>query len=230
VKEQADTLLAAKIAASLVDAKGDLLVGTANDTVARLAVGSDGQVLVADASQTPGVKWATGPAEVLISENAIGSATASVTFSSIAQTYRDLRIVVRGRGDVAANDTDVRLRFNGDTGANYDYVNVVVNGGGSFNGESYAQSGGYMGTLAGASLTAGFSDASEARIYDYRGTTFHKPWLSESGIKRGTTAGNMFRVATSGWWRSTAAITSVTVLPLSGNFIAGTVVSLYGVN
>jgi hypothetical protein len=57
VKEQADTLLAAKIAASLVDAKGDLLVGTANDTVARLAVGSDGKALVADSTQTGGLKY-----------------------------------------------------------------------------------------------------------------------------------------------------------------------------
>lgn len=45
---------------SLVDAKGDLLVGSANDTVARLAVGSDGQVLTADAASTNGVKWAAG--------------------------------------------------------------------------------------------------------------------------------------------------------------------------
>jgi hypothetical protein len=43
---------------SLVDAKGDLLVGSAADTVARLAVGSDGQVLTADAASTNGVKWA----------------------------------------------------------------------------------------------------------------------------------------------------------------------------
>jgi hypothetical protein len=43
---------------ALIDAKGDLLLGTAADTVARLGVGSDGQVLTADAASTPGVKWA----------------------------------------------------------------------------------------------------------------------------------------------------------------------------
>lgn len=42
---------------SLVDAKGDLLVGTADNTVGRLAVGSNNQGLVADSAVTSGVKW-----------------------------------------------------------------------------------------------------------------------------------------------------------------------------
>lgn len=46
---------------SLVDAKGDLLVGTAADTVARLAIGAtDGHVLTIDAAETSGMKWAAG--------------------------------------------------------------------------------------------------------------------------------------------------------------------------
>jgi hypothetical protein len=43
---------------TLVDAKGDLLVGTASDTIGRLAVGTDGYVLTADSAQSSGVKWA----------------------------------------------------------------------------------------------------------------------------------------------------------------------------
>ena len=42
---------------SLFDAKGDLFVATADNAIARLAVGTDGQLLVADAASTPGVKW-----------------------------------------------------------------------------------------------------------------------------------------------------------------------------
>lgn len=50
---------AAGISASIVDAKGDLIVGTADNTVARLAVGTNGYTLVADSSVSPtGLKWA----------------------------------------------------------------------------------------------------------------------------------------------------------------------------
>lgn len=51
------------IPATTVDAKGDLLVGTAADTVGRLAVGANDRILVADSAETAGMKWAT-PAQV----------------------------------------------------------------------------------------------------------------------------------------------------------------------
>lgn len=54
------TLLDATYATlATIDAKGDLRVGTADNTEDNLPVGSDGQVLTADSAQTMGVKWAT---------------------------------------------------------------------------------------------------------------------------------------------------------------------------
>lgn len=51
----------AGIPPSIVDAKGDLIVGTADDTVARLARGTDGQVLSTDSAQAAGLKWIPAP-------------------------------------------------------------------------------------------------------------------------------------------------------------------------
>jgi hypothetical protein len=53
------------ISASTVDAKGDLLVGTADNTVGRLQVGADGTALIADSAAATGVKWAAAGADVL---------------------------------------------------------------------------------------------------------------------------------------------------------------------
>jgi len=46
------------VSKGIIDAKGDLLVGSANDSVDNLPVGSDNYVLVADSTQTLGIKWA----------------------------------------------------------------------------------------------------------------------------------------------------------------------------
>jgi len=47
------------ITKSIIDAKGDLIVGTANDTPARLPIGTNGQYLVANSAATEGVAWTT---------------------------------------------------------------------------------------------------------------------------------------------------------------------------
>lgn len=74
----------ASILKSLVDAKGDLIVATAADTVARVAVGSNNQVLAADSAQSAGVKWAALPVELVIAcsdeTTALTTGTAKVTF------------------------------------------------------------------------------------------------------------------------------------------------------
>jgi parallel beta-helix repeat protein len=52
------TDLSNKLDKSTVTTKGDILAATGSATIARLGVGTDGQVLTADSSQSTGVKWA----------------------------------------------------------------------------------------------------------------------------------------------------------------------------
>lgn len=61
VTSSIQTQLDAKIAKSLVDAKGDLLVGSADNTVARLGIGTNGYLLTANSSATNGLEWAAAP-------------------------------------------------------------------------------------------------------------------------------------------------------------------------
>jgi hypothetical protein len=87
---------AAGISASIVDAKGDLIVGTADNTVGRLAVGTNGHTLVADSAETTGLKWAAPssgtPAFVgCIATRTSGSqATGTATYTVITMPNEEL--------------------------------------------------------------------------------------------------------------------------------------------
>lgn len=171
------------------------------------------------------------PAMVQISQQVLASATASVTFSSIPATYTTLILVVNGRLSDSALFGAIGIRFNGDTGANYDQQ--AIQGLGStaqaFGGS--AQTYGFIGRLPGA--TASTSDAGEITIWvpGYAATTFNKLARGNNGYfeTQGTT-GTYFTVQASAQWRNTAAVTSATLFDQAGgNFVTGSTFTLYGV-
>ena len=73
----------ATIKPSLVDAKGDLLAGTAADTVDRLAVGTNGQVLVANSAASTGLAWQSLASSATNAIVNTGQATSSVTYTDL---------------------------------------------------------------------------------------------------------------------------------------------------
>jgi len=76
------------IAKSIVDAKGDLITATADNTPARLAVGTNGHVLTADSTATEGIKWAALPALGKVLQ--VVSTTKTDTFTMNSQTFADV--------------------------------------------------------------------------------------------------------------------------------------------
>jgi len=102
---------------AIVDAKGDLITATGADTPARLAVGSNDQVLIADSSTATGLKWGT-PSSGGWTSLATGNLSGTSTTVSITTTgYKDL--VIFQKDTVCTGDYYHQLRLNGDTGSNY---------------------------------------------------------------------------------------------------------------
>jgi len=109
---------------AIVDAKGDLIGATAADTPARLAVGTNGQVLTADSAAATGLAWATPTAAGLtfISETTF-SGVASQSFNSVfTSTYANYLITynIVAADSAAARGVYLRYRASGsDTTTTY---------------------------------------------------------------------------------------------------------------
>jgi uncharacterized protein YjbI with pentapeptide repeats len=99
------------ITAGVVDAKGDLIVGSADDAVARLAAGTNGYVLTANSGATNGLEWAA-PA-------AVGTFDTSITFEgATADAYETTVQVVDPTADrtITLPDVTGTVVTSGDTG------------------------------------------------------------------------------------------------------------------
>jgi hypothetical protein len=79
----------AAINKTIVDAKGDIIAATAADTVARLPVGTNGQVLLADSAETTGLKWGSPPSGKVLQ---VVQASSTTLTSVTSQTFTDTNL------------------------------------------------------------------------------------------------------------------------------------------
>ena len=116
---------------TIIDAKGDLLIGSADNTVTKVSSGNNGHVLTADSAATNGIKWAALPSsDLALIDTATVSASASLNMNNVfSATYQNYLVVFRLLGTGAVNCT-LRLRASGSdaTGSNYLVQDLVPSG------------------------------------------------------------------------------------------------------
>jgi hypothetical protein len=170
---------------------------------------------------------AAGSTYTKIASSTLGSAAASVTFSSIPSIYTDLVLVVTPAS--ASGTPNVLIRVNSDSGSNYSWTGLAGNGTSATSGREINTVRAY-GTIQyySAMTTTLGTCTMKTDFMNYANTTTQKTWLSRAGG-----AGYATELIV-GKWASTAAITTLDCYAYVGagsfvNFAIGSTFNLYGI-
>jgi hypothetical protein len=154
-----------------------------------------------------------------IATTTVGTATGTVTFSSISASFTDLIVVVNGA--VTAGTVNLFFRFNNDTATNYSYTyldgsgSVASSGRSSNNDKLIGNNFGYF--------TTSFNANYIIQIQNYSNTTTNKTCLTRSNAADNGVS------AVVGLWRNTAAINRIDLFTSSSTFVSGSTFTLYGI-
>ena len=148
----------------------------------------------------------------------LGSAQASVSFNSFSG-YTDV-VLVCNFGTAKGSQDGLLFRVNSDSGTNYSVTRVSGNGSSATSDR----------TTSATSMIAGGVDGSDTtsvaiyNLMNYANTSTYKTVLMRNGFAGAVTNGTV------GLWRSTSAITSITLTAESGsNLRANSTFTLYGI-
>lgn len=203
---------------TIIDAKGDLISATAADTPARLAVGTNGQVLTADSTQSTGLAWTTisSGGMTLLSTTTLSGA--STTISGISGSYTNLQIIIYGVTQSA--NTFMYIRPNGSSGiVDHSYFYRLSGNQSDINGDLLF--------IAGPMTAANADNSCGILIYNYASSVARKPFTCDSHFRDNSTAARSPQTG-GGGINTTSAISSLLLAPSSGTFNGGTVL-VYGV-
>ncbi len=166
-----------------------------------------------------------------IATTTVGSGgSATVTFSSIPATYTHLQIRgISKNTENASNSAYDTIIFNSDSGNNYS-VHTLRGSGAAVTSDAYTTRANmlYFGTPRSAAGVANMFSASIVDILDYANTSKYKTIRVLAGADVNNQTGTTFGLS-SGSWRSTSAVTSITIGTSGFNFAQYTQFALYGI-
>jgi hypothetical protein len=155
-----------------------------------------------------------------IATTTLGSATTTVTLSSIPSTYTDLVIIVNS--SVATVNNSTNMRINGDsTSTGYSYT-ILSGSGTTASSTRYTSVNSILINFYAVPGTSTNPDISIVNIFNYAGST------NKTILSRGNNA-SYGTDAIVGLWRNTAAINSITFFQPSFNFNVGSTFTIYGI-
>jgi len=154
-----------------------------------------------------------------IATQTLGSAAASVTFSSIPQGYTDLILITSIKTTSAAADGAITCTVNGDTGSNYSHTALYGTGSSALSFRSPNMTKLFFGRWGNAQYAV-----TKTQFQNYSNSTTYKTVLSQGG----NTTDYIFEWVNT--WRSTSAITSMELkVDDASNFALGSTFSIYGI-
>jgi hypothetical protein len=153
----------------------------------------------------------------IATQTTTAGSTSSVIFSSISNTYTDLVIAY---GAIGVSDTQVRLRFNGDSSSIYSYTTMSGNGAIT---ESFRQANGSSMTTDYYFSVTTNGGTTLINIMNYANTSMFKTAVMRTNNSAYAAMANV------GLWSSTSAINQIELLCTTGSFAANSIISLYGI-
>ena len=152
-----------------------------------------------------------------IATQTLGSATSTITFSSIPSGYTDLKIQLNN-----ASPNQVNMTFNND-GSGSTYSWTTLSGNGAAASSTTANSASYLDLDPGTWSSGPQSFA--INIFSYTASAYKTILSQYANDSNGSGYVNCYV----GLWRNTAAITTISLINASANFPIGTTATLWGI-
>lgn len=173
-----------------------------------------------------------GTIPVKIAENrvSVGGSITQITFGSLPSGFRHLLLEWYCRTDAAVVTATLTLRFNAVSTNTYDFEFINADAAVVTATEALTQSAIQIANMPGASATANYFAAGEAKIKYYGGAVGNKLVVADNVYATSDLTTKQFRESYMGKWRTAGtAITEVDVINNNGFFVIDSLFTLWGI-